>query len=58
MWRMDLEGGMKWEISIDTATLSCVKQIVKAMTFSVAMYRCESWTIKEAECQRTDVVEL
>ena len=58
MWRMDLEGGMNWEISTDTATLSCVKQIVKAMTFSVAMYRCESWTIKEAECQRIDVVEL
>ena len=24
--------------------------LVKAMVFSVAMYGCESWTIKEAEC--------
>ena len=27
--------------------------IVKAMVFPAVMYRCESWTIKEAECQRT-----
>ena len=26
--------------------------IVKAMVFPAVMYRCESWTIKEAECQR------
>ena len=24
--------------------------IVKATVFPVAMYRCESWTIKKAEC--------
>ena len=30
--------------------------IVKAMVFPVVMYRCESWTIKEAERQRIDVV--
>jgi len=24
--------------------------IVKAMVFPVVMYRCESWTIKNAEC--------
>ena len=23
---------------------------VKAMVFPIVMYRCESWTIKEAEC--------
>ena len=28
--------------------------IVKAMVFPVVMYRCESWTIKKAEHQRTD----
>ena len=27
-------------------------RIVKAMVFPAVMYRCESWTIKEAECQR------
>ena len=28
------------------------------MIFSVVKYRCESWTIKKAECQRTDGFEL
>ena len=32
--------------------------IVKAMVFPVVMYGCESWTIKKAECQRTDVFKL
>ena len=31
---------------------------VKAMVFPVVMYRFESWTIKKAECQRTDTFEL
>ena len=26
----------------------------KAMVFPVVMYGCENWTIKKAECQRTD----
>ena len=32
--------------------------IVKAMLFPVVMYRCESWTIKNAEHQRIDAFEL
>ena len=32
--------------------------IVKAMVFPVVVYGCESWTIKKAECQRTDALEL
>ena len=32
--------------------------LVKAMVFPVAMYGCESWTIKKAECQRIDTFEL
>ena len=32
--------------------------IVKAMVFPVVVYRYESWTIKKAECQRTDATEL
>ena len=28
------------------------------MVFPVVMYRCESWTIKKAERQRTDAFEL
>ena len=31
---------------------------VKAMVFPVVMYGCESWTVKKAEDQRTDVFEL
>ena len=30
----------------------------KAVVFPVVMYRCESWTIKKAEHQRTDAFEL
>ena len=32
--------------------------LVKAMIFPVVTYGCESWTIKKAECQRTDTIEL
>ena len=32
--------------------------LVKAMVFPVAMYGCESWTVKKVECRRTDVFEL
>ena len=32
--------------------------IVKAMVFPVVMYECESWTIKKAEPQRIDALEL
>ena len=31
--------------------------LVKAMVFPVAMYGCESWTIKKAESQRIDAFE-
>ena len=39
-------------------TLSTKVCLVKAMVFPVVMYVCESWTIKKAECQRTDGFEL
>ena len=32
-----------WDISL-------LVHIVKAMVFPTVMYRCESWTIKKAEC--------
>ena len=32
--------------------------VVKAMVFPVAMYGCESWTIKKAEHQQIDPFEL
>ena len=39
-------------------TLPTKVSIIKAMVFPVVMYRCESWTIKKAECQRIDAFEL
>ena len=39
-------------------TLLTEVRIIKAMVFPVVMYGCESWTIKEAECQRIDAFEL
>ena len=39
-------------------TLSTKVHLVKAMVFPVVMYGCESWTIKKAECRRTDAFEL
>ena len=32
--------------------------LVKAMVFPVVMYGFESWTIKKAECRRTDAFEV
>ena len=39
-------------------TLPTKVHLVKAMAFPVGMYRCESWTIMKAECQRIDAFEL
>ena len=39
-------------------TLLTKVRIVKAMVFPVVIYGCESWTIKKAECRRSDVFEL
>ena len=32
--------------------------LVKAMVFPVAMYGCENWTVKKAECRSIDAFEL
>ena len=39
-------------------TLSTKVHLVKPMVFPIAMYGCESWTRKKAECQRIDAFEL
>ena len=39
-------------------TLPTKVHLVKAMVFPVAMYGCESWTIKKAERRRIDAFEL
>ena len=37
-------------------TLPTKVHLVKVMVFPVVMYGCESWTVKKAEHQRTDVL--
>ena len=49
--------GIKVMINLDI-TLPTKIHLVKAMVFPVVMYGCESWTIKKAECRRTDAFEL
>ena len=39
-------------------TLLTKVHLVKAMVFPVVTYGCESWTIKKAECWRTDAFEM
>ena len=39
-------------------TLLTKVRLVKAMVFPVVMDGCESWTVKKAECRRTDAFEL
>ena len=39
-------------------TLPTKVHLVKATVFQVVMYRCESWTIKKAGCQRIDGFQL
>ena len=39
-------------------TLSTKVRLVKAVVFSVVMYRCENWTVKKAEYWKIDAFEL
>ena len=39
-------------------TLPTKVHLVKAMVFPIVMYGCKSWTIKKAEGQRIDALEL
>ena len=39
-------------------TLPTKVHLVKAMIFLVVMYGYESWTIRKAECWRTDAFQL
>ena len=39
-------------------TLPTKVLLVKAMVFPIVMYGCEIWTIKKAECRRTDAFKL
>ena len=59
-----LHPGRKAMTNLDTIlknkdiTLPTKVHLVKAVLFLVVMYGCESWTIKKAECRRTDAFEL
>ena len=39
-------------------TLPIKVRLGKAMVFPVVMYRCASWAVKKAECQRFDAFEV
>jgi len=58
---MDLKDACSLEDSVLKSrdiTLPTKVHLVKAMIFPVDMYGCESWTVKKAECQRTDTFRL
>ena len=56
--------GRKVMINLDSIfksrdiTLPTKVYLLKAMVFPVVMNACESWTMKEAECQIIDAFEL
>ena len=56
--------GRKVMINLDSIlkgrdiTLPTKVHLVKAMVFPGVTYGCEVWTVKKAECQRTDAFEL
>ena len=56
--------GRKAMINLDSIlksrdiTLLTEVRLVKATVFPVVMYGCESWTVKKAEHQRIDAIEL
>ena len=61
LYHLSHQGSRKAMINLDSLlksrdiTLPTKVHLVKAMVFPVVMYRCESWTIKKAERQRTDI---
>ena len=48
--------GRKAMTNLDSILKS--RDITFPMVFPVVMYRCESWTIKKAECRRIDAFKL
>ena len=55
--------GMKTMTNLDSILksknmLPIKVHIVKALVFPVVTYRCESWAIKKAECQKINAFEL
>ena len=63
-WKKILALGRKVMANLDSIlkskdiNLPTKVHLVKAMVFPVVMYGYESWTVKKAECRRTDAFEL
>ena len=53
LWGYGVEHDKSRDITLPTKV-----RLVKAMVFPVVMYGCVSWTVKKAECRRTDAFEL
>ena len=64
LWVCHILSLLCWGTNLDSIlksrdiTLSTKVRLVKAMVFPVVMYGCERWTIKKAERQRIDALEL
>ena len=57
--KMHLLLGRKAMINLDSMLKSRdITLLTKAVVFPIVVYGCESWTIKKAECRRTDAFEL
>ena len=56
--RKEIKVKIKFALNSRDITLLTKVCIVIAMVFPVVMYGCESWTIKKAEHQRIDALEL
>ena len=54
----NLDSTLKSTLKSRDSTLPTKVHLVKAMVFPIVMYGCESWTIKKAECRRTDAFDL
>ena len=48
----------RYTLKSKVVTLPTKVRLVKAMVFSIALYGCESWTIKKAEHRRMDAFKL
>ena len=46
------------DIILKSRDITLPTKVHLAMVFPVVMYGCESWTVKEAECQRINAFEL
>ena len=56
-WKKSYDQSRQHILSRDI-TLPTKVHLVKAVVFPVVMYRCESWTVKEAEHWRIDAFEV